>query len=161
MLAHPATVPQRGATISPRLSSRRAHLLAILLPVLALGAVSRGAGQSIFTRFPTAPGIGGGSVVAPRLTVVFDRRNQEFTPARGTFARFTLERVELRVQALHMIVMGMPVDIELAPFVDLGRVYHGDLFGDRFFDEGSSGFPGCARPSPGQRLSSCSAATWA
>lgn len=178
---------------------------------------------SIFDRFAAAPGIGGGSVVAPRLRVIFDRRNQEFTPSRGLLAGFTAERVELvgggndtalaeswthwkldgrwywstpgqrytlllrgqveevdeanipfwempglggeanlraygdgrfrdqgaffgtvelRVQAWHMLVMGMPVDLEVAPFVDFGRVYGGNLFGDRFFAEGFNVDPG-------------------
>jgi hypothetical protein len=177
---------------------------------------------SIFDGFPGGPGVDGGSVVAPRLTVIFDRRNQEFTPSRGTLARLTVERVELdeagsqeladswtrwelsarhywstpgqrytllfsgrveeasegeipfwempalggesslraygegrfrdqgafvgtvelRVHALHMVAMGMPIDVEVAPFVDLGRVYDGDLFGEDFFDDGFNVDPG-------------------
>lgn len=163
--------------------------------------------------FPQATGARGATVVGERVSLVFDRRNQEFTPSRGTFARLRAElnhivddegdnlaerwgryevlirqyfstpgerftlvlsnvwvltskrrgipffeqstlggadslrafdsgrftgqksvlaSVELRVQALHMVAMGMPLDVELAPFLDAGQVFEDSVLRGRF-----------------------------
>lgn len=160
---------------------------------------------STLVRFREAPGLAGGSLAGERVTLVYDRRNQEFTPSRGTYARARAEfnqtsndngqalasrwgrfefllhqywstpdqrltvvfrnrwelttnqrkpipfweqptlggsetlrgfdtgrfygqhsvfaSLELRIQSLHMLAMGMPLDVELAPFLDGGQVF--------------------------------------
>ncbi|MFQ5702230.1 MAG: BamA/TamA family outer membrane protein, partial [Acidobacteriota bacterium] len=163
---------------------------------------------STLDRFTNVDGLNGGAVVAERVSLIFDRRNQEFTPSQGSFGRLRVEfnqnledrgedladswtrfellfrqylsspgqratlffsnqwvfntagedelpfwelatlggadtlrsfdtgrfygqhsvfaTIELRLQALHMVMLGMPIDIELAPFVDTGQVFSDD-----------------------------------
>ena len=161
-------------------------------------------------QFSTVPGIGGATVVGERLSLVYDARNQEFTPSAGFFARVTAEydqvtsaaapvdnygrftldlrkyfstvdqrftlllrngwtlttskeipyfdqatlggettlrafdigrfygqhavfaSMELRFQAMHMVLMGFPMDLEIAPFLDAGQVFDSSGFDDDF-----------------------------
>lgn len=162
--------------------------------------------------FPALAGVEGGTVGAVRATLVLDRRNQEFTPSRGTYVRARAEldenlddggqaledrwgrfellarqywstpgdrytlllqnrwehvtqsnipfwelpglggadtlrafdsgrfvgqssvlaSAELRIQAMHTVVLGMPMDVELAPFVDTGQVFDAGGLGGPF-----------------------------
>lgn len=41
--------------------------------------------------FADVPGIHGATVVGPRVGIVYDARNQEFTPSAGTYAKLTAE----------------------------------------------------------------------
>ncbi len=161
-------------------------------------------------RFADVPGINGATVVGERVNVVYDARNQEFTPSAGFYLKFTAEydqvtsdpkptstygrfkldwrkyistvnqrytlllrnswtftttqdvpffdqaqlggeatlrafdlgrfygqhavfgSVELRIQAMHKVLMGFPMDLEVAPFVDFGQVYNGSDFDGEF-----------------------------
>ena len=47
--------------------------------------------------------------------------------------------VELRIQAMHKVFMGFPMDLEIAPFVDFGQVFNGSDFDGEFnFNPGMS-----------------------
>ncbi len=160
-------------------------------------------------RFSGVPGINGATVVGERVNLIYDSRNQEFTPSSGvyvkliaeydqvtsnpkpvsTYGRFSAEirkyyttvnrkftllfrnnwvlttseqipffdqatlggeaslrafdigrfygqhsvfgSVELRYQAMHVVMMGFPMDLEMAPFVDFGQVFNStDFEGD-------------------------------
>lgn len=187
--------------------------------------VKRGAdrliGEVPFTineaRFFDVPGIHGATVVGERINIVYDGRNQEFTPSSGLYAKLTAEydqvtsdpkpvstygrisfdvrkyystvdqkmtllirngwtfttsedipffdqaalggeatlrafdsgrfygqhsvfgSVELRFQAMHMVLMGFPMDLEVAPFLDFGQVFNStDFEGDFNFNPGLS-----------------------
>lgn len=156
--------------------------------------------------FAGVAGITGATVVGGRVNVVYDARNQEFTPSSGTYGKFTAEfnhvsddpasvenygrfslqlrkyvssvdqkytlvlrnswtittdsdvpffdqaslggqatlrafdqgrflaqnsvyaSAELRVQMLHMFILGSPMDLELSPFLDVGQVFDGTDF---------------------------------
>ncbi len=160
--------------------------------------------------FADVPGIRGATVVGERLNIVYDARNQEFTPSAGTYAKFTAEfdqvtsdaapvsrygrfaldlrkyystvdqkytlllrnvwtfttsrripffdqatlggaqslrgfdvgrfygqhavfaSAELRMQVLHMFVLGSPMDVEMSPFIDVGQVFDSDGFDGEF-----------------------------
>ncbi|RMF57109.1 MAG: hypothetical protein D6748_11930 [Calditrichaeota bacterium] len=161
------------------------------------------------TRFADVPGINGATVVGERVNLIYDSRNQEFTPSSGlfvklvaeydqvtsnpkpvsTYGRFSAEirkyyttvnrkftlllrnrwvlttseqipffdqatlggeaslrafdigrfygqhsvfgSVELRYLAMHVVMMGFPMDLEMAPFVDFGQVFNStDFEGD-------------------------------
>ncbi len=169
------------------------------------------------TRFLNVPGINGATVVGEEAGFVFDHRNQEFTPSKGTYLKFTAEynqvtsspkpvsnygrfsfdfrqyfstmdkkytlllrnavtlttsedipffdqatlggdktlrafdigrfygqhslfgSVELRYQAMHKVLMGFPMDLEIAPFVDFGQVFNStDFEGDFNINPGLS-----------------------
>ncbi|RMG68020.1 MAG: hypothetical protein D6715_03410 [Calditrichaeota bacterium] len=160
--------------------------------------------------FRNVPGIDGATVVGQEAGFVYDGRNQEFTPSRGTYFKFTAEfnqvtsspkpvstygrfrtefrryfstvdkrytllvrnsltfttsekipffdqatlgglenlrafdlgrfygqhavfgSVELRYQAMHKVMMGFPMDLEVAPFVDFGQVFNSTDFEGEF-----------------------------
>jgi len=42
-------------------------------------------------RFPGTPGLEGNEVLGGRFNVIYDQRNQEFTPSKGFFGKFTAE----------------------------------------------------------------------
>jgi len=169
------------------------------------------------TRFLNVPGIGGATVVGEEIGFVLDHRNQEFTPSKGTYLKFTAEynqvtsnpepvstygrfsmnlrqyfstvdkkftlllrnsftfttsedipffdqatlggdatlrafdigrfygqhsvfgSVELRYTAMHKVMMGFPMDLEIAPFVDFGQVFNStDFEGDFNINPGLS-----------------------
>ena len=47
--------------------------------------------------------------------------------------------VELRIQAMHKVLMGFPMDLEIAPFIDFGQVSNGTDFDGEFnFNPGMS-----------------------
>lgn len=161
-------------------------------------------------RFQGVPGIDGATVVGERVNLIYDSRNQEFTPSSGiyvkliaeydqvtsnpkpvsTYGRFSAEirkyyttvnrkftlllrnswvlttseqipffdqatlggeaslrafdigrfygqhsvfgSVELRYQAMHVVMMGFPMDLEMAPFVDFGQVFNSTDFEGEF-----------------------------
>ncbi len=161
-------------------------------------------------RFTGVPGIRGATVVGERVNLIYDSRNQEFTPSSGvyvkliaeydqvtsnpkpvsTYGRFSAEirkyyttvnrkftlllrnswvlttseqipffdqatlggeaslrafdigrfygqhsvfgSVELRYQAMHVVMMGFPMDLEMAPFVDFGQVFNSTDFEGEF-----------------------------
>ncbi len=97
--------------------------------------------------YGSAPEIEGASVLGQRVSLVFDRRNQEFTPSRGTYfllwASSTRSRMTrrlawpfaslgLRTHALHVRMLGMPIDVEIAPFVDVAHVFDDSPFDGDF-----------------------------
>ncbi len=158
--------------------------------------------------FASIRGINGATVVGERFNIVYDGRNQEFTPSAGfymkltaeydqitsgetsTYGRFNIDlrkyfstvnqrytllirngwtfttsddvpffdqahlggeatlrafdsgrfygqhsvfgSVELRIQALHKVLMGFPMDLELAPFIDFGQVFSDSSFEGEF-----------------------------
>lgn len=167
---------------------------------------------STLAAYADTPGLEGGTVVSERVTLVYDKRNQEFTPSAGTYVRLRAEynqmssgsgplvaddwarfeaigtqywsspgqrytlvarnewqlttgdgdlpfwaqptlggarnlrafgegrfhgdnsvyaSMELRIQVMHVVVIGMPMDVELSPFVDAGQVFD-DSFGGKF-----------------------------
>lgn len=161
-------------------------------------------------RFAGVPGITGATVVGERVNLVYDGRNQEFTPSAGIYVKLTAEydqvtsnvepvsdygrfsidirkyfstvdqrftlllrngwtfttsedipffdqatlggeatlrafdigrfygqhsvfgSMELRFQVMHMIMMGFPMDLEIAPFLDFGQVFNGSDFDGGF-----------------------------
>lgn len=161
-------------------------------------------------RFTGVPGIRGATVVGERINIVYDRRNQEFTPSAGFYAKITAEidqvtsdpspvsnygrfsfafrqyhstvdqkmtlvlrnewtlttseripffdqaalggesslrgfdsgrfygqhavfgSIELRYQAMHKAIMGFPMDLEMAPFLDVGQVFNDSGFAGDF-----------------------------
>ncbi len=168
-------------------------------------------------KFNNVPGITGATVFGQRFNVVYDHRNQEFTPSDGFYGKLTLEynqvtsdpkpvatygkfnlelrqylstadqkftlllrnewtlttsrdipffeqatlggerslrafdtgrfygkysvfgSVELRYQAMHKVLMGFPMDLELAPFIDFGQVFNTFNFAGKFnFNPGLS-----------------------
>ncbi|MFQ5606200.1 MAG: BamA/TamA family outer membrane protein, partial [bacterium] len=168
-------------------------------------------------RFLGVPGIQGATVVGERVNLVYDRRNQEFTPSAGIYVKLTAEynqvtsdaspastygrfsfdlrkyfstvdqkltlllrngwtlttsedvpffdqatlggeatlrafdfgrfygqhsvfgSLEVRWQAMHMVMMGFPMDLEIAPFLDFGQVFNSTGFeGDFNFNPGLS-----------------------
>lgn len=168
-------------------------------------------------RFLNVPSIQGATVVGERVNIVYDGRNQEFTPSAGVYLKLTAEynqvtsdpspvstygrisfdlrkyystvdqkitllfrngwtfttsenvpffdqatlggeatlrafdlgrfygqhsvfgSVELRFQAMHKVLMGFPMDLEIAPFLDFGQVFNStDFEGDFNFNPGLS-----------------------
>ena len=165
-------------------------------------------------RFENVPGIQGATIVAQRLSIVYDSRNSEFSPSAGFYSKVTAEydqitdqvetnpesvdrygrfmidirkyfstidqrftlvlrnswtlttskfipffdqatfggpgsdrgfdsqrfygqhqvfgSMELRYQAMHIVLLGMAMDLELAPFVDFGQVFDSDGFSGKF-----------------------------
>lgn len=169
------------------------------------------------SQFLGVSGIRGATVVGERVNLVYDGRNQEFTPSAGiymkltaeynqvtsdaspvsTYGRFSLDMrkyfstvdqkftlllrngwtlttsedipffdqatlggeatlrafgfgrfygqhsvfgsVEIRWQAMHMVMMGFPMDLEIAPFLDFGQVFNSTQFEGEFnFNPGLS-----------------------
>ncbi len=167
--------------------------------------------------FLGVPGIGGATVVGERVSLVYDKRNQEFSPSAGYYFKATAEynqvtsdpkplsdygrvtfdfrkyfstvdqkftlllrnnwtlttsedipffdqahlggeatlrafdvgrfygqhavfgSMELRYQAMHIVMMGFPMDLEIAPFLDFGQVFNGTGFeGDFNINPGMS-----------------------
>ncbi|MFQ5605457.1 MAG: BamA/TamA family outer membrane protein [bacterium] len=167
--------------------------------------------------FANVPGIAGATVVGERVNIVYDGRNQEFTPSAGIYVKLTAEydqvtsdfepvsnygrfsfdfrkyfstvdqkftlllrnswtlttsenipffdqatlggeatlrafdagrfygqhavfgSMELRYQAMHIVMMGFPMDLEIAPFLDFGQVFNStDFEGDFNINPGMS-----------------------
>lgn len=161
-------------------------------------------------RFLNVAGIRGATIVGERVNIVYDGRNQEFTPSAGIYVKLTAEynqvtsdpkpvsnygrisvdlrkyystvdqkftlllrngwtfttsekipffdqatlggeaslrafdvgrfygqhavfgSVELRYQAMHKVIMGFPMDLEIAPFLDFGQVFNSTDFEGEF-----------------------------
>ncbi len=161
-------------------------------------------------RFDGVPGITGSTVVGERVSLVYDARNQEFTPSAGFFVKLTAEydqvtggaepvsdygrfevdlrkyfstvdqrltllfrnnltfttsddvpffdqatlggestlrafdkgrfygqhavfgSMEVRFQAMHIVMMGFPMDLEIGTFLDVGQVFNGSDFDGGF-----------------------------
>ncbi len=167
--------------------------------------------------FASVPGISGATVVGERINLVYDKRNSEFTPSDGFYAKGTAEynqvtsdtkgvsdygrfsidlrkyfstvdqkitlllrnswtfttnfdvpffdkatlgglstlrafdtgrfygqhavfgSMEVRYQAMHMVMMGFPMDVEIAAFLDGGQVFdHTDFQGEFNVNPGMS-----------------------
>ncbi|MBI2502110.1 MAG: BamA/TamA family outer membrane protein [Candidatus Latescibacteria bacterium] len=56
---------------------------------------------------------------------------------------------ELRMQAMHLVLMGFPMDMEIAPFVDLGQVFQSADFEGEFNVNPGFSFRALSRPNVG------------
>ncbi len=61
-----------------------------------------------------------------------DFSNRAFDNGRFYGQHSVFASMEVRVQMMHIVFMGMPMDVQMAPFLDAGQVFNGDGFTGKF-----------------------------